>query len=117
MNSTPWPGSPRPRSRARRDWTSVSLPAGRPGRVPGKTLGQVLTLLAKELQTSNSDIANALATETVFEHGFDPLDGGFRPAQPYQIFDQWTEVLPTDQVVAVQVQYDPRTGQQLPPQA
>lgn len=90
---------------------------GDPAEYQGKTLGQVLTLLAKELQTSNGDIANALATERVFEHGFDPLDGGFRPAQPYQIFDQWTEVLPTDQVVAVQVQYDPRTGQQLPPQA
>jgi hypothetical protein len=48
----------------------------------------------------------------VFEKGFDPLEGGFRPAEPYQVFDQWVEVLPTDQVVAVEVNYDPKTGQQ-----
>jgi len=32
---------------------------------------------------------------------------------PYQVFDQWVEILPTDQVVAVQVRYDPKPGQQL----
>ena len=62
---------------------------------------------------ANTDIDNTLATEVVYEHGFDPLEGGFRPADPYQIFDQWVEVLPTDQIVAVQVTYDPRSGQQL----
>lgn len=29
------------------------------------------------------------------------------------IFDEWLEVLPTDQVVAVEVQYDPKTGKLL----
>lgn len=86
---------------------------GDPETYKNKTIGQVLQLLAAELQASNTDIANTLATEQVFETGFDPLSGGFRQAEPYKIFDQWTEVLPTDQVVAVEVTYDPKTGQQL----
>ena len=77
------------------------------------TLGEVLTDMATGLQAANTDINNTLATELVYEHGFDPLDGGFRPADPYQIFDQWVEVLPTDQIVAVEVTYDPRSGLQL----
>jgi hypothetical protein len=63
--------------------------------------------------------------EKVYEHGFYPLQGGFRvnPNDPdpdpnnkdknFQIFDQWIEVLPTDQVVPVEVAYDPKTGRQL----
>ncbi len=85
---------------------------GDPDEYRGKKVGEVLVLLAKELQAKNGDVAVTLATEKVFETGFDPLDGGFRPAEPYQIFDQWVEVLPTDQVVAVEVEYDPKTGQQ-----
>jgi hypothetical protein len=42
----------------------------------------------------------------VFQKGFDPLAGGVRfDADPLAVFDQWVEVLPTDQVVAVQ--YEP----------
>ena len=38
--------------------------------------------------------------------GFDPLEGGFRATgRPFEVFDQWIEVLPTDQVVAVE--YNP----------
>lgn len=59
--------------------------------------------------------------EKVFEHGFYPLKGGFRinpndPMDPnnkglhFQVFDQWIEILPTDQVVPVEVEYDPKTG-------
>lgn len=84
-----------------------------PAEWQGKTVGEVLQIVAAGLQTANADVDNVLATEEVFETGFDPLEGGFRPAEPYQIFDQWVEVLPTDQVAAVQVKYDPRTGQQL----
>ncbi|WP_199487317.1 hypothetical protein [Actinomadura spongiicola] len=86
---------------------------GDPPEYEGKKVGEVLSLLAAELQRANTEVANTLATEEVFETGFDPLAGGFRPAEPYQIFDQWVEVLPTDQVVAVEVEYDPKTGQQL----
>ncbi|NSC24408.1 hypothetical protein FM076_25950 [Streptomyces albus subsp. chlorinus] len=85
---------------------------GDPDAYRGKTIGEVLELRARELQEKNTDVANTLRSERVFETGFDPLDGGFRPAEPYQVFDQWVEVLPTDQVVAVEVEYDPRTGQQ-----
>jgi hypothetical protein len=86
---------------------------GDPPAYQGKKVGEVLTLLATELRASNTDIGKTLATEEVFETGFDPLDGGFRPAAPYEVFDEWVEVLPTDQVVALQVRYDPKTGQQL----
>jgi len=83
---------------------------GDPASYQGKSMGDVLELLAAELQASNTDIKNTLATEKVFETGFDPLGTGFRPAEPYQVFDEWLEVLPTDQVVAVEVKYDPKTG-------
>jgi hypothetical protein len=79
----------------------------------GLTRGQVLDLIAEELRAANTDLDNTLAADKVFEHGFDPLDGGFRPATPYQVCDQWIEVLPTDQIVAVEVSYDPKTGQQV----
>jgi hypothetical protein len=54
--------------------------------------------------------------DRVYEHGFFPLKGGFRSnvgADDYEIFDQWTEVLPTDQIVPVEVTYDPKTGRQI----
>jgi hypothetical protein len=86
---------------------------GDPPAYQGKTVGEVLKLLATELQAANTNIKNTLATEKVFETGFDPLEDGFRPAEPYMIFDQWTEVLPTDQIVAVDVRYNPKTGKQL----
>jgi hypothetical protein len=56
-----------------------------------------------------------LPTDKVYESGFDPLAGGFvaEPATPYEVFDQWVEVLPTDQIVPVEVTYDPKTGQQI----
>lgn len=62
--------------------------------------------------------------EKVFEHGFYPLKGGFRvdpndsvdpnnTDRHFQVFDQWVEILPTDQVVPVEVEYDPKTGRQI----
>ncbi len=90
------------------DWQAGDPPDWR-----GKQIGEVLELLAAVLQAANTTMANTLATETVYQTGFDPLEGGFQPAEPYQIFDQWIEVLPTDQVVAVEVTYDPKTGQQV----
>jgi hypothetical protein len=71
---------------------------------------------------SQDDQVSATPVERVFEHGFYPLQGGFRvdpknpdpnnPSPNYQVFDQWIEILPTDQVVPVAVAYDPLTGQQ-----
>ncbi|HET9250883.1 MAG TPA: hypothetical protein VFP58_02050 [Candidatus Eisenbacteria bacterium] len=53
--------------------------------------------------------------DRVYEHGFYPLKDGFRAnvGADYEIFDQWTEVLPTDQIVPVPVTYDPKTGRQI----
>ncbi len=58
-----------------------------------------------------------LPPERVFEFGFDPLAEGFRPrpasGELFGLIDQWVEVLPTDQIAAVQVEYDPKTGRML----
>ncbi|MFD8143693.1 hypothetical protein [Streptomyces sp. NPDC059708] len=58
---------------------------------------------------------NYLPTDKVYERGFDPLGDGFEAegAEPFQVFDQWIEVMPTDQIVATEVRYDPKTGMQL----
>lgn len=56
--------------------------------------------------------AGSLPTEAVFEHGFYPLKGGVRFDQDgteQAIISQWMEILPTDQVAALQVEYDPKT--------
>jgi hypothetical protein len=73
----------------------------------GKTLGEALETLAERLRDENTDTANVLATEQVYEKGFDPLEGGFKATgSPYELFDQWIEILPTEQVVAVE--YEPK---------
>ena len=62
--------------------------------------------------------------DKVYEHGFYPLERSFRasptesPADAkstnFQIMAEWTEVLPTDQIVPVELAYDPITGRQIP---
>ena len=45
--------------------------------------------------------------------GQGPLEGGFRvqsAGEQFEVFDQWVEILPTDQIVPVEVAYDPKTG-------
>lgn len=66
----------------------------------GKTVEQAILSLASAVTALNQP-QSTLAAETVYETGFDPLEGGFRAADPYAVFDQWVEVMPTDQVVAV----------------
>ena len=71
-------------------------------------------------QDENNPELNYLPTDKVYERGFDPLQGGFKAQDldpdgkqiPFQIFAQWVEVLPTDQIVPVEVEYDPITGMQ-----
>jgi hypothetical protein len=67
---------------------------------------------AEEINDDNR--VSATPVDKVYEHGFYPLQGGFRAvtSQPFEVFDQWIEVLPTDQVVPVEVAYDPKTGRQ-----
>lgn len=88
---------------------------GDPPAYTGKTIREVLNMLATDLVGQNTDMQNTLTTEVVFERGFDPLADGIQvdprqdykgdTAGPYETFDFWLEVLPTDQVVAVN--YDP----------
>jgi hypothetical protein len=67
---------------------------------------------AAEINDDNR--VSATPVDKVYEHGFYPLQGGFRAvtSEPFEVFDQWIEVLPTDQVVPVEVAYDPKTGRQ-----
>lgn len=53
--------------------------------------------------------------DRVYEHGFYPLQGGFKAKVEgfFEICSQWIEVLPTDQIVPVEVKYDPKTGRQI----
>ena len=81
--------------------------------------------LYPDTEIDDSNKVSATPVEKVYEHGFYSLQGGFRvsPGDPnpdpnnkprnFQVFDQWIEVLPTDQVVPVEVAYDPKTGRQL----
>jgi hypothetical protein len=67
----------------------------------------------------------AIPLDRVYEHGFYPLQGSFQvtrgtdpgapkpPTGNFEISSQWIEVLPTDQVVPVEVTYNPKTGRQL----
>ena len=61
------------------------------------------------------NVVTSTPIDRVYEHGFFPLEGGFRAnvSANYEIFDQWLEILPTDQVVPVEVTYDPKTGRQV----
>jgi hypothetical protein len=69
----------------------------------GLSIEQALEKMAQRISEMNENIENTLQTETVFETGFNPLEGGFKATgTPYEIFDQWIEVLPTDQVVALE---------------
>lgn len=67
-------------------------------------------------EINDDNRVSATPIDKVYEHGFYPLQGGFRAAaggEDFEVFDQWIEVLPTDQVVPVEVAYDPKTGRQL----
>lgn len=72
----------------------------------GKTVGEVLEIIADRLEAENSDIENVLQPDRVFEKGFDHLAEGFDAGlDPREVFSQWISVLPTDQIVAVE--YEP----------
>jgi hypothetical protein len=66
-------------------------------------------------EINDDNRVSATPIDKVYEHGFYPLQGGFRATtgEGFEVFDQWVEVLPTDQVVPVEVTYDPKTGRQL----
>ena len=69
----------------------------------GKTIGEVLETIAGRMEGQNAGIEQVLASDEVFEKGFDPLAGGFDAGLPAnKVFSQWISVLPTDQLVAAE---------------
>lgn len=68
--------------------------------------------LSKYPPISDDSTVNATPIDKVYEYGFYPLEGGFKAqtTEGYDVFDQWIEVVPTDQIVPVEVEYDPITG-------
>ncbi|MFK0250140.1 hypothetical protein ACIQUM_36025 [Amycolatopsis azurea] len=96
----------------------------------GKTVFEVLAILAARVAAKHREgittkgftdplddrsTVRATPVDRVYEHGFNPLPNGFRSntTENFELFDQWVEILPTDQVVAVPVRYDPKTGRQI----
>lgn len=80
---------------------------------PPPTIGEALAMLAEDIRELGTSMSSYLKTETVFQNGFDPLVSGFRnDVGAMEVFDKWIGILPTDQVVAVEVEYDPKTGLQ-----
>lgn len=66
-------------------------------------------------EINDDNRVSATPINKVYEHGFYPLKGGFKAVveDDYEIISQWIEVLPTDQVVPVEVKYNPKTGRQV----
>jgi hypothetical protein len=66
-------------------------------------------------EINDDNRVSATPVEKVYEHGFYPLQGGFRAITSdwFEVCDQWIEVLPTDQVVPVEVKYNAKTGRQI----
>lgn len=74
----------------------------------------IITPNPADASDPRNHFAGSLPTEAVYESGFYPLKGGVRFNQEgtdQAIFSQWMEILPTDQVAALEVEYDPKTLQ------
>jgi hypothetical protein len=66
-------------------------------------------------EINDDNRVTATPVDKVYEHGFYPIQGGFKlnVTGPFEVFDQWVEILPTDQIAPVEVAYDPITGRQV----
>ena len=71
--------------------------------------------LANPTLVDQANVVTSTPIDRVYEHGFYTLEDGFRANVNgnYEIFDQWLEILPTEQIVPVEVKYDPVTGRQV----
>jgi hypothetical protein len=85
-------------------WDATYVPAGAAdAEFAGKTVGEVLEIIADRLENQNGTIETTLKSDEVFEKGFSHLNGGFDAGvDPNEVFSQWISVLPTDQIVAVE---------------
>lgn len=109
------------------DWPDPALAARYAGLDPNQltildAIRYLIVVIQSKQQAGQTKMVDAsdptlsyLPTDKVYEHGFDPLQGGFvaQAQTPFEVFDQWIEVLPTDQIVPVEVTYDPKTGMQI----
>jgi hypothetical protein len=113
--------------------TADDLYAGPEPDLQGKTIFEALDILAEKvaakhkestevkeyndggLPLDDENTVHATPVDRVYEHGFYPLQGGFKVtvSEDFEVFDQWVEVVATGQVAAVQVTYDPKTGRQV----
>jgi hypothetical protein len=66
-------------------------------------------------EINDDNKVSATPVDKVYEHGFYPNQDGFKllVGEDFEVFDQWIEILPTDQIVPVEVEYDPITGRQI----
>ena len=65
-------------------------------------LGSAARAVPRVVRAPVAPAPSVLATpiDKVYEHGFYPLQGGFKiqPGdQSFEVFDQWVEIVPTDQ--------------------
>ena len=66
----------------------------------GKTVGEVLEIVAGRMEAT-TETETVLASDKVFQTGFDPLGESFDAGLPAnEVFGQWISVVPTDQIVA-----------------
>ena len=93
-------------------------PAQDPPEYRGRTIKDVLLLIADKIAVEYNNSLKpgpndklALPSETVFTHGFDPLENGIEFGKgAFEVFSQWIEILPTDQVVATEYSLEGLTG-------
>lgn len=76
-------------------------PVPRTGAGGNVTIDEMLNKLIAELSRYDDD-RYYLESQKVYETGFNPLPGGFSPTKdPFEIFAQWVEIVPTNQIVPV----------------
>lgn len=68
----------------------------------GPTVEDKLLELVDNLRNEPTNVDHVLRSEQVFQTGFNPLGNGFKlDEEPLEVFAQWTETIPTRQVVPV----------------
>ena len=72
------------------------------GQPTGETIEDRLMALAREIRRHNDPDAVYAAGQSVYETGFNPVNGRVRlTGEPLTTFAEWVEVVPTRQVVPV----------------
>ena len=69
------------------------------------TVKEVLNDFINKIEEENEADKTYRATQWVYENGFNPLEGGTDFPAEVDIFSQWIEIVPTNQIVPVSVDY------------